>query len=138
MEQVNSRYRLRHTLNGGPPHSRSIRGDCGRTYRERTIHPSHFGIQAISSDAAASPIPASHSARHTDSEDRSGACSNASRAHTIKRADCGGFLLMPISNPMSNMSRQSRFHIGYWIAAIFGFLILQYFYVSAQKVASIP
>src|ERR1700726_4002291 len=45
---------------------------------------------------------------------------------------------MPISNPMGNMSRRTRFHIGYWVAAILGFLILQYFYVSAQKVASIP
>jgi cell division protease FtsH len=45
---------------------------------------------------------------------------------------------MPISNPMGNMSRRTRFHIGYWVAAILGFLVLQYFYVSAQKVASIP
>jgi cell division protease FtsH len=45
---------------------------------------------------------------------------------------------MPISNPMGNMSRKTRFHIGYWIAAIVGISILQYFYVSAQKVASIP
>src|SRR3984893_3289211 len=45
---------------------------------------------------------------------------------------------MPISNPMGNMSRKTRFHIGYWVAAILGFLVLQYFYVSAQKVASIP
>jgi cell division protease FtsH len=45
---------------------------------------------------------------------------------------------MPISNPMGNMSRKTRFHIGYWVTAILGFLVLQYFYVSAQKVASIP
>jgi hypothetical protein len=45
---------------------------------------------------------------------------------------------MPISNPMGNMSRKTRFHIGYWVAAILGFLVLQYFYVYAQKVASIP
>ena len=45
---------------------------------------------------------------------------------------------MPISNPMGNMSRKTRFHIGYWVAAILGFLVLQYFYVSAQKIASIP
>ncbi|MGO9326572.1 MAG: ATP-dependent metallopeptidase FtsH/Yme1/Tma family protein, partial [Steroidobacteraceae bacterium] len=45
---------------------------------------------------------------------------------------------MPVSNPMNNMSKQTRFHIGYWVAAILGLLILQYFYVSAQKVASIP
>jgi cell division protease FtsH len=39
---------------------------------------------------------------------------------------------------MNKMSRQTRFHIGYWLAAILGLLVLQYFYVSAQKVASIP
>ncbi|HML07802.1 MAG TPA: ATP-dependent zinc metalloprotease FtsH [Xanthobacteraceae bacterium] len=36
------------------------------------------------------------------------------------------------------MSRQTRFHIGYWIAALLGLLALQYFYVAAQKIASIP
>jgi DNA-binding helix-hairpin-helix protein with protein kinase domain len=40
--------------------------------------------------------------------------------------------------PMKNMSRQTRFHIGYWIAAIVGLLALQYFYTTAQKVAAIP
>ena len=40
--------------------------------------------------------------------------------------------------PMKNMSRQTRFHIGYWIAAILGLLALQYFYATAQKVAAIP
>ena len=40
--------------------------------------------------------------------------------------------------PMKNMSNQTRFHIGYWIAAMLGLLVLQYFYVTAQKVASIP
>jgi cell division protease FtsH len=45
---------------------------------------------------------------------------------------------MPMSNPMGNMSRQTRFHIGYWIAAILGLVVLQYFYLSAQKVAPIP
>jgi cell division protease FtsH len=40
--------------------------------------------------------------------------------------------------PMKNMSRQTRFHIGYWIAAILGLLALQYFYTTAQKVAAIP
>ncbi len=34
---------------------------------------------------------------------------------------------MPVSNPMNNMSKQTRFHIGYWVAAILGFLVLQYF-----------
>ncbi len=45
---------------------------------------------------------------------------------------------MPVNNPMDNMSRQTKFHIGYWVAAILGLLVLQYFYLSAQKVASIP
>jgi cell division protease FtsH len=45
---------------------------------------------------------------------------------------------MPVGNPMNNMSKQTRFHIGYWIAAVIAVLVLQYFYVSAQKVATIP
>ena len=45
---------------------------------------------------------------------------------------------MPVSNPMKNMSKQTRFHVGYWLAALLGVLVLQYFYVTAQKVASIP
>ncbi len=40
--------------------------------------------------------------------------------------------------PINNMSKQTRFHIGYWIAALLGLLVLQYFYVTSQKVASIP
>ena len=40
--------------------------------------------------------------------------------------------------PVPTMSKQTRFHIGYWIAAIFGLLVLQYFYVASQKIASIP
>jgi cell division protease FtsH len=40
--------------------------------------------------------------------------------------------------PMKNMSRQTRFHVGYWIAAVPGLLALQYFYTTAQKVAAIP
>jgi cell division protease FtsH len=45
---------------------------------------------------------------------------------------------MPLGKPMNNMSKHTRFHIGYWIAAIIGLLILQYFYASSQRVASIP
>jgi len=45
---------------------------------------------------------------------------------------------MPVGNPMNNMSKQTRFHVGYWVAAVIGVLVLQYFYVSAQKVATIP
>jgi cell division protease FtsH len=40
--------------------------------------------------------------------------------------------------PMKNMNRQTRFHVGYWIAAVLGLLALQYFYTTAQKVAAIP
>ena len=36
------------------------------------------------------------------------------------------------------MKRQTQFHIGYWLAAFFGLLLLQYFYTIAQKVAPIP
>ncbi|HEY2528688.1 MAG TPA: ATP-dependent zinc metalloprotease FtsH [Xanthobacteraceae bacterium] len=36
------------------------------------------------------------------------------------------------------MSKQTRFHIGYWIAAFLGVLLLQYFYLSTQRVATIP
>ncbi|HLH98614.1 MAG TPA: ATP-dependent zinc metalloprotease FtsH [Xanthobacteraceae bacterium] len=36
------------------------------------------------------------------------------------------------------MSRQARFHIGYWIAAIIGLLILQYFHATSQRVEAIP
>jgi cell division protease FtsH len=46
--------------------------------------------------------------------------------------------MMPVGNPMNNMSKQTRFHIGYWVAAVIGLVVLQYFYVSAQKVATIP
>jgi cell division protease FtsH len=36
------------------------------------------------------------------------------------------------------MTKQTRFHIGYWIIAILGLMALQYFYVTAQRVALIP
>ena len=36
------------------------------------------------------------------------------------------------------MSRETQFHIGYWIAAIIGLMVLQYFYIAAQNVAAIP
>ena len=44
---------------------------------------------------------------------------------------------MPIGN-LSKMSRETQFHIGYWIAAIIGLMVLQYFYIAAQNVAAIP
>src|SRR5579883_3332752 len=40
--------------------------------------------------------------------------------------------------PLPKMSKQTRFHIGYWLAAILGLLVLQCFYVRSEKVASIP
>jgi cell division protease FtsH len=40
--------------------------------------------------------------------------------------------------PIGNMSRQTQFHIGYWIVAIIGLMVLQYFYIAAQSVATIP
>jgi len=45
---------------------------------------------------------------------------------------------MPIGNPMNKMSKQTQFHIGYWVAAMLGLLVLQYFYVKAEKVVTIP
>jgi cell division protease FtsH len=36
------------------------------------------------------------------------------------------------------MDRQTRFHIGYWVAAILGILVLQYLYVMAQRIEPIP
>jgi cell division protease FtsH len=40
--------------------------------------------------------------------------------------------------PMPNMTNRSRFHIGYWLLALLGLLVLQYFYTNTQQVASIP
>jgi cell division protease FtsH len=39
------------------------------------------------------------------------------------------------AKPMNN---QTRFHIGYWIAAIFGLMVVQYVYTTVQQVAPIP
>ena len=36
------------------------------------------------------------------------------------------------------MTRQTRFHIGYWVAAVLGILVLQYFYVTGQRIEVIP
>jgi cell division protease FtsH len=36
------------------------------------------------------------------------------------------------------MNKQTRFHIGYWVAAIIGILVLQYFYTTAQTIEPIP
>ena len=36
------------------------------------------------------------------------------------------------------MNKQTRFHIGYWVAAVIGMLVLQYFYTTAQTIEPIP
>src|SRR5215218_9869174 len=36
------------------------------------------------------------------------------------------------------VNKGARFHIGYWIAAFIGIMTLQYFYVTAREVATIP
>jgi len=36
------------------------------------------------------------------------------------------------------MNKQARFHIGYWVAAFVALAVGQYFYVTSQRVASIP
>jgi cell division protease FtsH len=36
------------------------------------------------------------------------------------------------------MNKQTTFHIGYWLAAIAGILLLQYFYVASQKIEAVP
>jgi cell division protease FtsH len=36
------------------------------------------------------------------------------------------------------MNKQAGFHIGYWVAAIIGILVLQYFYTTAQTIEPIP
>src|SRR6516165_4444371 len=36
------------------------------------------------------------------------------------------------------MNKQARFHIGYWVAAIIALGVGQYFYSTAQRIASIP
>jgi cell division protease FtsH len=40
--------------------------------------------------------------------------------------------------PMPNMNNRTRFHIGYWLIAVVGLLLLQYFFTNMQQVASIP
>src|SRR5262249_29788349 len=36
------------------------------------------------------------------------------------------------------MQKQTRFHIGYWLAAILGLLLIQYAYTTAQRIEPIP
>jgi cell division protease FtsH len=36
------------------------------------------------------------------------------------------------------MNKYTQFHVGYWLAALFGILLLQYFYSVNQRVAAVP
>jgi cell division protease FtsH len=36
------------------------------------------------------------------------------------------------------MNKQTQFHVGYWLAALFGILLLQYFYAVNQKIEAVP
>src|SRR5215813_13513264 len=36
------------------------------------------------------------------------------------------------------MNKQTQFHIGYWLAAIIGILLLQHFYSVSQRVEALP
>src|SRR5262245_18650416 len=36
------------------------------------------------------------------------------------------------------MNRQTKFHIGYWVAALIGVAVLQYVYATSQRIATIP
>jgi cell division protease FtsH len=36
------------------------------------------------------------------------------------------------------MNKQTQFHIGYWLAAIIGILLLQYFYSVSQRIEALP
>ena len=36
------------------------------------------------------------------------------------------------------MNKQSLFHIGYWLAALAGILLLQYFIMVNQKIEAVP
>ncbi len=36
------------------------------------------------------------------------------------------------------MNKHTQFHIGYWLIALFGILVLQYFYVMNQRIEAVP
>jgi cell division protease FtsH len=36
------------------------------------------------------------------------------------------------------MNKQTQFHIGYWLAAIIGILLLQHFYSISQRIEALP
>src|SRR5579864_1957738 len=42
---------------------------------------------------------------------------------------------MPVRSPMT---KQTQFHIGYWLAALAGILVLQYFYSVNQRIEAVP
>ena len=39
---------------------------------------------------------------------------------------------------MPTMPKETRFHIGYWIIALLGLMLVQYVYTATQQVAPIP
>ena len=41
-------------------------------------------------------------------------------------------------SPVTHMNKQAQFHIGYWLAAIIGILLLQHFYSVSQRVEALP
>ncbi|MCK6453413.1 MAG: ATP-dependent zinc metalloprotease FtsH [Alphaproteobacteria bacterium] len=43
-----------------------------------------------------------------------------------------------MNNRPKPADKQAHFHIGYWIVALLGLMALQYFYVSAQRIAPVP
>jgi cell division protease FtsH len=40
--------------------------------------------------------------------------------------------------PAGPMTKQTQFHIGYWLAALAGILLLQYFYTVNQRIEAVP
>jgi cell division protease FtsH len=42
------------------------------------------------------------------------------------------------ASPVTHMNKQTQFHIGYWVAAIIGILLLQHFYSVSQRIEALP
>ena len=41
-------------------------------------------------------------------------------------------------SPVTRMTKQTQFHVGYWLAAIIGILLLQHFYSISQRIEALP
>src|SRR6266852_1490836 len=41
-------------------------------------------------------------------------------------------------SPVTRMTKQTQFHVGYWLAAIIGILLLQHFYSISQMIEALP